>query len=270
MKKERLDQLLTERGYFTSRPKAKAAVMAGLVAVGGRRIEKPGTRVEVDADITVAGPAVPYVSRGGLKLEKALRVFAVRAEGRTVVDIGASTGGFTDCLLQNGAAKVYAVDVGYGQLDWKLRQDERVVVMERVNARSLTAGMFDTVPSLAVIDVSFISISKLFGRVVSLLTAEGEIISLIKPQFEAGRHLVGKKGVVRDPCVHRDVVTRLGTLLQQEGAGLVGLDYSPIQGPRGNIEYLAYFCKSAAQVSVQEMANSAVSAAHFHVHGHES
>ncbi len=240
----RLDQLLAKRNLAESREKAKAAIMAGLVYVDGQKVTKPGTSVSEDAQIEVKGPAIPYVSRGGLKLEKALEVFEIDPTGLTAVDVGASTGGFTDCLLQRGAVRVYAIDVGYGQLDWKLRQDPRVVVMERTNIRHVDPNSFPEKVDLAVIDVSFISLTKIFHVVLSLLKDTGQVVALIKPQFEAGREHVGKKGVVRDPAVHVEVLERLSQDLQSEGAGLVKLDFSPITGPEGNIEYLAYFKKA--------------------------
>jgi 23S rRNA (cytidine1920-2'-O)/16S rRNA (cytidine1409-2'-O)-methyltransferase len=240
----RLDQLLTQKNLVESREKAKAAIMAGLVYVDGQKVTKPGTNVSEDAQVEVKGPAVPYVSRGGLKLEKALEVFNIDPTGLVAVDVGASTGGFTDCLLQRGAVRVYAIDVGYGQLDWKLRQDPRVIVMERTNIRYVDPDRFPEKADLAVIDVSFISLTKIFGVVLSLLKDTGEVVALIKPQFEAGREHVGKKGVVRDSAVHVEVLGRLSRELQAEGAGLVGLSFSPITGPEGNIEYLSHFKKA--------------------------
>lgn len=239
----RLDQLLTVRNLAESREKAKAAIMAGIVYVDGQQITKPGTSVDEEAEIEVRGRSIPYVSRGGLKLEKALEVFEIDPTGLVALDIGASTGGFTDCLLQNGAHRVYAIDVGYGQLDWKLRQDPRVVVMERTNIRHVVPEEFPEKADLAVIDVSFISLRKIFGVVLALLGETGQVMSLIKPQFEAGREHIGKRGVVRDPAVHLEVLKNLGNELQSFGAGMVGLDFSPITGPEGNIEYLAHFIK---------------------------
>ena len=219
--------------------------MAGLVYVDGKKTEKPGTSVDLEALIEVRGSLHPYVSRGGLKLAKALDVFQIDVRGLIAIDVGASTGGFTDCLLQNGAAKVYAVDVGYGQLDWKLRNDPRVVVMERTNIRYLAKDALDELADLAVVDVSFISLTKFFGSLLRLLTDQGRVVALIKPQFEVGRELVGKKGVVRDPGVHQRLLLELVKELQECGAGLINLDYSPILGPEGNIEYLSYFGKLA-------------------------
>ncbi|NLJ69605.1 MAG: TlyA family RNA methyltransferase [Firmicutes bacterium] len=241
--KERLDVLLVKRGLAESREKAKGAIMAGTVFVDGRRIDKPGTGVGTDAEIEIKGESLPFVSRGGLKLAKALAVFPVKVEGKIAVDIGASTGGFTDCLLQNGAAKVYAVDVGYGQLAWSLRQDSRVVVMERTNIRYVTRDQLAEPADLAVIDVSFISLTKVLQAASDLLIPQGEIIALIKPQFEAGRELVGKKGVVRDARVQADVIAKVLDFAQSIGLGILGMTYSPITGPEGNIEFLAYWQK---------------------------
>ena len=236
----RLDQKLVELGHFESREKARATIMSGLVFVNGQRADKPGMAVKDDAKIEVRGAACPYVSRGGFKLEKALRLFPVSPEGLTCIDCGASTGGFTDVLLKNGAAKVYAVDVGYGQLAWQLRQDSRVVVMERTNARALTPDMFPESMDLGVMDVSFISIRLILPALHGLLKPGGEVVCLIKPQFEAGKADVGKKGVVRDKAVHERVLREMCEFFPTAGYTLLGLDYSPIRGPEGNIEYLAY------------------------------
>ncbi len=248
----RLDQLLVMSSLAESREKAKAAIMAGIVYVNGQKATKAGMQVDQDAEIEVRGKALPYVSRGGLKLEKALEVFGVDPSGWVAVDVGASTGGFTDCLLQNGARRVYAVDVGYGQLDWKLRGDPRVVVMERTNIRHVDPASFPEKADLAVIDVSFISLVKIFGVVLSLLKDDGQVIALIKPQFEAGKEHVGKRGVVRDPAVHRQVLLNLSAELQECGAGLIALDFSPVTGPEGNIEYLAHFRKGYPAQSLAE------------------
>jgi len=244
MAKIRLDALLMRQGEFESREKARAVIMSGVVFFGGKRVDKPGTMLPEDAVLDVRGAVIPYVSRGGLKLEKALDAFAVSVAGRCCIDCGASTGGFTDCLLQRGAAKVYAVDVGYGQLDWRLRQDDRVVVLERTNVRYLTPEVLDEAPSLAVIDVSFISLSLILPPVYNLLTETGEVICLIKPQFEAGREYVGKKGVVRDPAVHVRVLEQFFLDAAASGFGVTALDYSPIKGPEGNIEYLGHLQKN--------------------------
>jgi len=238
--KLRLDLLLHQNGYFESREKARAAVMAGQVKVNGLKAEKPGAAVDLEAKIEVTG-GLPYVSRGGLKLEKALQSFGVDLQGKLVLDIGASTGGFTDCALQNGAARVYAVDVGYGQLAWKLRTDPRVVTLERTNIRKLDPGALEERPDFVTIDVSFISLAKVMPRAALLAAGDARGIALIKPQFEAGRDKVGKRGVVRDPEVHRQVIANIFSLLSENGWGVLGLDYSPVRGPEGNIEYLLHF-----------------------------
>jgi 23S rRNA (cytidine1920-2'-O)/16S rRNA (cytidine1409-2'-O)-methyltransferase len=238
--KERLDVLVTELGHFPSREKAKAAIMAGLVFVDGERVDKVGTKVKKDASIHVKGEVHPYVSRGGLKLEKALKVFDFSLEGKVVIDIGASTGGFTDCALQNGAKLVYAVDVGYGQLAWKLRQDPRVITMERTNFRHLKSeDLKADKPSVAVMDVSFISIRILFPVIKQILERSGRLISLIKPQFEAGRDKVGKHGIVREKQTHRDVLENTLRAALRDGYQIQGLTFSPITGGDGNIEFLA-------------------------------
>ncbi len=239
----RLDVLLVERGLARSREKAKAIIMAGQVFVNGQREDKAGTSIDDRASIEVRGAALAYVSRGGLKLEKALSHFPLVLEQRVCMDVGASTGGFTDCMLQRGAKKVYAVDVGHGQLDWKLRNDPRVVCMERTNIRYLTAEQLAEHPSFASIDVSFISLEKVLGPVRDLLTPDGEIVALIKPQFEAGREQVGKKGVVRDPAVHREVIERVLHFARSIAFDVCHLEFSPIKGPEGNIEYLAHLQK---------------------------
>ena len=241
--KERLDVYLVNNGFFPSREKARAAVMAGLVFVEGERVDKPGHPIKQEAQIQVQGNPNPYVSRGGLKLAKAVQSFAIDLENRVVMDIGASTGGFTDCALQNGARLVYAVDVGYGQLAWKLRSDPRVVTMERTNIRHLEPETLPELPSFVTIDVSFISLGLVLPRVNILTQPRAEGIALIKPQFEAGRERVGKKGVVREPEVHIDVIQKVVTVAQNLGWQVGGLDFSPVRGPEGNIEYLMYFLK---------------------------
>ena len=240
MAKTRLDVLLTEKGLAESREKAKAIIMSGEVFVNGIRRDKPGMTVESDADIEVRGGGNSYVSRGGLKLEKALSYFGVSPEGKICIDCGASTGGFTDCLLRNGAEKVYAVDVGYGQLAWSIRSDQRVVGMERTNIRYVTPDMIPDRPSLAVIDVSFISLRLVLPAVKELLSTDGQVLCLIKPQFEAGRDKVGKKGVVRDKAVHKEVLDSFLQNAESSGFTVLGLTYSPIRGPEGNIEYLGH------------------------------
>lgn len=240
MKKQRLDQLVFELGYTDSRERARTTVMSGLVFVNGQRVDKPGTAVSPDAKIEVRGEALPFVSRGGFKLDKALKVFPVDPAGKICLDCGASTGGFTDVLLQHGAKKVYAVDVGYGQLAWKLRTDGRVVNLERTNLRYVTNEQIPEAIALAVMDVSFISIRLVIPAVKRLLEPDAELICLIKPQFEAGREEVGKKGVVRDSAVHVRVVEGILDFARTEGMSVQGLDFSPIRGPEGNIEYLCY------------------------------
>lgn len=242
--KTRLDVLLTERGLLDSRQKAQATIMSGIVFVNGQRVDKVGTAVSNDALIEIRGTTLPYVSRGGLKLEKAMQTFPLTLTGKICADIGASTGGFTDCMLQNGAKKVYAVDVGYGQLDWKLRNDARVVCMERTNARYLTHEEISEELDFASVDVSFISLKLIFPALYGLLREGGEIACLIKPQFEAGREKVGKKGVVRDPAVHLEVLEHFLIHAKENHFTVLGITYSPIRGPEGNIEYLGFLRKS--------------------------
>lgn len=243
MKKVRLDQLVADLGLTASRERARAVIMAGEVFVDGQRVDKPGTAVDPEKKIELRGDALPYVSRGGLKLEKALRVFPVDPAGRTCLDCGASTGGFTDVLLKNGAKKVYAVDVGYGQLAWSLRSDARVVNLERTNARCLTRAEIPEEIDLAVMDLAFISVRLVIPAAAALLREDGEMVCLIKPQFEAGRENVGKKGVVRDERVHLQVLSDFMEFVPGAGLTVMGLDYSPIKGPEGNIEYLALLKK---------------------------
>ena len=242
-KKTRLDILLVERGLQESRQKAQATIMSGLVFVNGQRADKPGTPVAAEAAVEVRGSALRYVSRGGLKLEKAMAVWPIDLAGRICMDIGASTGGFTDCMLQNGAAKVYAVDVGYGQLAWKLRSDPRVVCLERTNARYLSREQVPEPLDFASVDVSFISLKLILPPLSALLRDRGHVVCLIKPQFEAGREKVGKKGVVRDPAVHREVLEGFLRHARDAGFAVLGMTYSPIRGPEGNIEYLGYLEK---------------------------
>lgn len=239
-KKTRLDLAVFERGHTESREKAKALIMAGAVYVNGQKQLKAGTNVTEDDVIEVRGEKMPYVSRGGFKLEKAMNEFGLTLEGKVCMDIGASTGGFTDCMLQNGAVKVYAIDVGYGQLAWKLRSDERVVNLERTNLRYVTAEQIPEKLDLAVMDVSFISIRLILPAVKALLKDGADLVCLIKPQFEAGREEVGKKGVVRDEAVHREVVQGIVDFAPTLGLSVLGLDYSPIKGPEGNIEYICH------------------------------
>ncbi len=240
--KKRLDILLTDKGLAVSREKAKLSIMEGIVYVNGQKEDKAGSLFDEDSLIEIRGKTLKYVSRGGLKLEKALQVFPVDLTGRICIDIGASTGGFTDCMLQNGAAKVYSVDVGYGQLDYRLRNDDRVVCMEKTNFRymkpeDLGAGER---PDFASCDVSFISLSRILPAAAAILKDRSDMVALIKPQFEAGRDKVGKKGVVRDPEVHLEVLKNVLAMATENGFRIMGLDYSPIRGPEGNIEYLLY------------------------------
>ena len=236
--KERLDILLVKRNLAPSREKAKAVIMSGIVYVDGQKEDKAGTVFEDTVNIEVRGNTLPYVSRGGLKLEKAFAVFPIQVKGYTCIDIGASTGGFTDCMLQNGAKKVYAVDVGHGQLDWKLRNDERVICMEKTNFRYVTDEQIPEKLDFAATDVSFISLTKILPPAKALLKKDAYMVCLIKPQFEAGREKVGKKGVVTDPQVHKEVIEHVELFAASIGFEVVSLDFSPIKGPEGNIEYL--------------------------------
>ena len=242
-KRTRLDVLLVERGLSESRQKAQATIMSGLVFVNGQRSDKPGAQVDPDVPIEVRGNALRYVSRGGLKLEKAMEIWPIRLQDKVCMDIGASTGGFTDCMLQNGAAKVYAVDVGYGQLAWKLRVDGRVVCLERTNARYLTHEQVPEEPDFSSVDVSFISLKLILPAIAGVLRDGGQAVSLIKPQFEAGREKVGKNGVVRDPAVHREVLERFLDHARESGFAVLDLSFSPVRGPEGNIEYLGWLEK---------------------------
>ena len=241
--KERLDVLLTARGLAESREKARAIIMSGEVFVGDQRVDKAGTMVDPAAEIEVRGHVCPYVSRGGLKLEKALRDFGIRPEGFVCSDSGASTGGFTDCLLQQGAKKVFAIDVGYGQLAWKIRTDPRVVCMERTNIRYVTPEDLGEPLDLSVVDVSFISLSIVLPAIRVLLKPEGQVVCLIKPQFEAGKGKVGKKGVVRDPAVHLEVLESFTVLAKRLDFTICNLTFSPVKGPEGNIEFLGHLSR---------------------------
>ena len=238
--KKRLDVLVTERGYAENRTKAQAIIMSGLVYVQGQKADKPGVSYEETVDIEVRTGGCPYVSRGGLKLEKALRDFGVDPTGFVCSDSGASTGGFTDCLLQQGASKVFAIDVGYGQLDWKIRSDPRVVVMERTNVRYVTAEQLGEPLDLSVVDVSFISLRIVLPVIKTFLKPTGQILCLIKPQFEAGKEKVGKKGVVRDPATHKEVLDDFVALANELEMKILGLTFSPVKGPEGNIEFLGH------------------------------
>ncbi len=246
--KERLDILLVKQGFAPSREKAKAILMSGIVYVDGQKEDKAGTMFEEEKiKIEVRGATLRYVSRGGLKLEKALQVFPITVNGKVCLDIGASTGGFTDCMLQNGAKKVYSVDVGHGQLDWKLRNDQRVVCMEKTNFRYMEENSLGEKVDFASCDVSFISLTKILPPAYQLLKEEGQMVCLIKPQFEAGKEKVGKKGVVTDPCVHCEVMEKVMSFASEIGFHILGLDYSPIKGPEGNIEYLLFMQKETGK-----------------------
>ncbi len=260
--KERLDVLLVNRGLATSREKAKAIIMSGIVFVEDQREDKAGSTFDEKVKIEIKGATLKYVSRGGLKLEKAMQNFDISPKGKVCMDVGSSTGGFTDCMLQNGAVKVYAVDVGHGQLDWKLRNDERVVCMEKTNIRYVTQEQIEESPSFVSIDVSFISLTKVLGPVKELMTEDGEVVCLIKPQFEAGREKVGKKGVVRDRKVHEEVIHMVMEYACSIGFVLCDLDFSPIKGPEGNIEYLLHLSKDSEHVVGNIDVAAVVSASH--------
>jgi len=240
MKKLRLDQLVFELGLTDSRERAKTTIMSGQIFVNGQRADKPGMTVAADAQVELRGETMPFVSRGGYKLDKALKVFPIIADGKICIDCGASTGGFTDVLLQHGAKKVYSVDVGYGQLAWKLRNDERVINLERTNLRYVSSEQVPDEIELAVMDVSFISVKLVLPAVKALMTEGADYVCLIKPQFEAGREKVGKKGVVRDAAVHKEVVSGVIDFARSIGFSVMGLDYSPIKGPEGNIEFICH------------------------------
>lgn len=260
--KERLDVMLVNRGLATSREKAKAIIMSGIVFVDGQREDKAGSTFDEKVNIEIKGATLKYVSRGGLKLEKAMSHFELTLENKVCMDVGSSTGGFTDCMLQNGAVKVYAVDVGHGQLDWKLRNDQRVVCMEKTNIRYVTPEQIDEPPAFVSIDVSFISLTKVLGPVKELMTEDGEIVCLIKPQFEAGREKVGKKGVVRDRKVHEEVIHMVMDYAQSIGFVLCNLEFSPIKGPEGNIEYLLHLSKNPAHTVREIDVETVVDASH--------
>ena len=260
--KERLDILLAEKNIFDSRAKAKSMIMLGKILVDGKKIDKAGTLINRDAKIEVIGKEMPFVSRGGFKLQKALKVFEIDLREKICADIGASTGGFTDCMLQSGAKKVYAIDVGYGQLAWKLRQDERVINLERTNIRNITSEKISDALNFCSIDVSFISLEKVLPVAKNLLSEDGEIIALIKPQFEAGREQVGKKGVVRDKKIHCAVLEKILQITEEINLKVCGLDYSPIKGPEGNIEYLIYLKKIERDEVKKIFINELVEKAH--------
>ena len=259
--KNRLDVLLVEQGYADSRTKAQATIMSGQVYVAGQKADKPGISYEETVEIEVRGATCPYVSRGGLKLEKALKEFGVNPTGYVCSDSGASTGGFTDCLLQKGAKKVFAIDVGYGQLDWKIRSDPRVVVMERTNVRHVIPEQLGEPLDLSVVDVSFISLKIVLPVIKSFLKADGQVLCLIKPQFEAGREKVGKKGVVRDPQTHKEVLDQFVLLAKELDFQIMGLTFSPVKGPEGNIEFLAHLTLES-KVGIEPNTEEIVQQAH--------
>lgn len=265
--KERLDVLIVNRGLAPSREKAKAIIMSGIVFVDGQREDKAGSTFDDKVSIEIKGNTLKYVSRGGLKLEKAMTCFDIDLNNKICMDVGSSTGGFTDCMLQNGALKVYAVDVGNGQLDWKLRNDERVVCMEKTNIRYVTPDQIDDKIDFSSIDVSFISLTKVLMPVKELLTDNGEIVCLIKPQFEAGREKVGKKGVVRDINVHKEVIHTVIEFAKEIGFTICNLDYSPIKGPEGNIEYLLHLSKDHGHTVYDTDVDSVVEASHVELVG---
>lgn len=261
--KIRLDQYLVQHGLIQSRERAKAMIMSGVVFVNEQKVDKAGEMIKEDAKVEVRGHDIGYVSRGGLKLEKAMTHFSISLDGMVCMDIGASTGGFTDCMLQNGAKKVYSVDVGYGQFAWKLRQDPRVVCMEKTNIRYVTPEDIDDVLDFASVDVSFISLTKVLPAAYALLKDGGQMVCLIKPQFEAGREKVGKKGVVRDKAVHEEVIERIITFALENGFSVHHLEYSPIKGPEGNIEYLVHIEKSDEAIKEESVdIHAVVEAAH--------
>lgn len=260
--KDRLDVILVEKGFFQSREKAKSAIMAGIVYVDGQRVDKAGTSVKDTSEFFIKEDICPYVSRGGLKLEKALKEFDFRLESAVCADIGASTGGFTDCMLKNGASKVFAIDVGYGQLDWKLRNDERVVNMEKVNIRYLDFDTVDKDIDFISIDVSFISLKLVFPVAGRLLDSLGSIVCLVKPQFEAGREQVGKKGIVKDINVHKEVIRNVVGYGKASGLYPQGLTFSPVTGAKGNIEYLLHLKKSESESWNDDMIESIAHISH--------
>ncbi len=249
-KKERLDVLVVERGLCETREKAQKYIMAGMVLVNDQKVDKAGTKISVDSQLRLVGEPLPYASRGGFKLEEAFKKFPISMQDAVVVDLGASTGGFVDCALQNGAKRVYAVDVGYGQLAWKLRTDERVINMEKTNARYLTPDDFPELMDWMTTDVAFISLTKILPAAYGILKDNGSGVALIKPQFEAGRDKIGKNGVVRDPAVHEEVIEKILSFNEELGFKTLGIVHSPIQGPQGNIEYLYWFTKDASAESI--------------------
>lgn len=253
MAKKRIDVLMVEQGLAESRQKAQAIIMAGQVYAGEKRYDKAGVTVDEETVLEIRGQTLRYVSRGGLKLEKAMKCFPITLSGKVAADIGASTGGFTDCMLQNGAEKVYAVDVGYGQLAWSLRSDPRVICLERTNARYLTTEQIPEPLDFASIDVSFISLKLILPALRTLMKEDGQVVALIKPQFEAGKEKVGKKGVVRDPAVHLEVLEQFLVHAAEAEFTVKGIDFSPIRGPEGNIEYLGYLCAEQGETEYGDL-----------------
>ena len=250
--KIRLDQYLVQHGLTQSRERAKALIMSGIVFVNEQKVDKAGEMIKEDAKVEVRGHDIGYVSRGGLKLEKAMKCFPLTPNGKVCMDIGASTGGFTDCMLQNGAVKVYAVDVGYGQLAWKLRNDERVVCMEKTNVRYINEEQICDRPGFASVDVSFISLTKVIPPAVNVMSEDAQMVCLIKPQFEAGREKVGKKGVVREKSTHQEVIIKIIDFAFNQGLNIIGIDFSPIKGPEGNIEYLIMLDRKNSGLTKEE------------------
>lgn len=265
--KKRLDVLLVDLGLAESREKAKAVIMAGQVYVDNQKADKPGTIYPSAVQVEVRGPVMPYVSRGGLKLEKAIQTFDLSLKGKTAMDIGASTGGFTDCMLQNGAVKVYSVDVGYGQLAWKLRTDSRVINLERTNIRYVTQQQVPDPIDFVSVDVSFISLKLVLPVAKELMKENAQAVCLIKPQFEAGRENVGKKGVVRDPAVHIQVIRQVAEFVKEIGFSILGLTFSPVKGPEGNIEYLLYIQKGLTEESNELLIEEQVKQSHLQLDG---
>lgn len=263
--KERLDTLLVERGFFPTREKARASIMSGVVFIDQQRFDKPGTRVDIEANINIKGDTCPYVSRGGLKLEKAMEEFSFDVKNKVCMDMGASTGGFTDCMLQREAKKVYAVDVGYGQLDYKLRMDPRVINMEKTNIRHLDVSSIEDDISFISIDVSFISLKLILPVAERLLSDDGKILCLVKPQFEAGRDQVGKRGIVRNPEVHIETLTNVISFAKEYGLYTAGLTFSPIKGAKGNIEYLLYLSREFVNINEVELIEKTVVLSHHNL-----
>lgn len=262
MKKERIDVLLVEKGLAESREKAKRIIMSGIVYIDNEKVDKCGTKVNVDSEILVKGNPLPYVSRGGLKLEKALEKFPITVKDKVALDIGASTGGFSDCMLQNGAKKIYAIDVGYGQLDWKIRSNEKVIPMDRTNIRYVSKDDLGELAEFVSIDVSFISLQLVLPVVKELTRDNVDIVALIKPQFEAGRDKVGKKGVIKDKKVHKEVIKNIADFCEEIDLNIKGLTYSPVKGAEGNREYLAHIRKGKSTLDIDKLIEEIVNESH--------